>query len=157
MQTICLSYKQFPPGDSERVLILLQVHFKQSHSSPSPGYTQTRFGPLTHRQAQDVIRGGQGEAEPPGVVTDDLEETQTGDNTGREEGGAEHTCSHSHTDCFLRVHHRRTAADGAPTCLSSSRSAYLMLGSSKVMAGLLLEKKSLKIRLTMLSKPPRIS
>lgn len=43
------------------------------------------------------------------------------------------------------------------TCLSISRSAYLMLGSSKVMAALLLEKKSLKIRLMMPSKPPRIS
>lgn len=32
-----------------------------------------------------------------------------------------------------------------------------MLGSSKVIAGLLLEKNSLKIRLMILSKPPRIS
>lgn len=45
----------------------------------------------------------------------------------------------------------------AVTCLSISRRAYLMLGSCKVMAGLLLEKNSLKIRLMMLSKPPRIS
>ena len=43
------------------------------------------------------------------------------------------------------------------TCLSNSRNAYFMLGSSKVMAGFLFEKKSLKIRLMMLSKPPRIS
>lgn len=43
------------------------------------------------------------------------------------------------------------------TCLSISRRAYLMLGSSKVIAGLLLEKNSLKMRLMMLSKPPRIS
>lgn len=32
-----------------------------------------------------------------------------------------------------------------------------MLGSSKVMAGFLLEKSSLKMRLMMLSKPPRMS
>lgn len=43
------------------------------------------------------------------------------------------------------------------TCLSISRRAYLMFGSSNVMAALLFEKKSLKIRLMMPSKPPRIS
>lgn len=43
------------------------------------------------------------------------------------------------------------------TCLSISRSAYLMLGSWRVMAGFFLEKKSLKMRLMMLSKPPRMS
>lgn len=45
----------------------------------------------------------------------------------------------------------------AVTSLSIRRSAYLMLGSSKVMAGLFFWKSSLKMRLMMLSKPPRIN
>lgn len=50
-----------------------------------------------------------------------------------------------------------TAASTAHTCLSMSRSAYLTVGSWRVIAGFFLENNSLKMRLTMLSKPPRIS
>lgn len=102
-----------------------------------------------------MFRGGQGEAEPPGVVTDDLKETRPEQvTTPRGERGGANTPAATQT---LITFYLLTTDGPALTCLSSSRSAYLMLGSSKVMAGLLLEKKSLKIRLMMLSKPPRIS
>lgn len=123
---------------------------------------------LTDRQPQDVFRGGQSKAKLPRVMTDNLNMQQT-----------EEFVRHTNTEqrWYLNAsaafaNRKKTggffAADFAEsrvymvifrlvTCLSMSRSAYLMLGSSKVMAGLLFEKKSLKIRLMMLSKPPRIS
>lgn len=126
---------------------------------------------LTNGETQDVFRGGQGEAKLPCVMTDDLhmQHTHTHARTHRHRVDiAAWKFHHKVTVVLERIrcvfkHRNRPFVQvynvifRLLTCLSISRSAYLMLGSSKVMAALLLEKKSLKIRLMMPSKPPRIS
>lgn len=110
----------------------------------------------TDGEAQDVFGGRESKAELSGVVTDDLKQgTQTASQTGAEKSGS--AAASERNCCVWGSQDMRGAGAGALTCLSNSRRAYLMLGSCKVMAGLLLEKNSLKIRLMMPSKPPRIS
>ncbi len=128
---------------------------------------------LTDGETKDVFRRRQGEAELPRVMADDLnmqhkqkswsERKQPWKACQNQRRATEEReliccvckqkdkCAQRISAVFYEVIFKLV------TSLSNSRSAYLMFGSSKVMAGLLLEKKSLKIRLMMLSKPPRIS
>jgi len=100
---------------------------------------------FTNRQTEDVFGRRKRKTKLPCVMTDDLRKQKNKTKT---------------VIYRTRWNVNASAAFGARnslTCLSISRNAYLMLGSSKVMAGLLLEKKSLKMRLMMPSNPPRIS
>lgn len=109
---------------------------------------------LTDGEAQDVFRGRQSKSELSGVMTDDLQ--QATDTPASQTDALRNTAAQRSVNATAAVRSVGHASI-AVTCLSISRRAYLMLGSCKVMAGLLLEKNSLKIRLMMPSKPLRIS
>lgn len=108
---------------------------------------------LTNRETKDVFRGWQCKAELSCVMADNLLKKK---KKTRNRAVSVNASAAVFADKFHSAS-TQVCSVWAVTSLSIRRSAYLMLGSSKVMAGLFFWKSSLKMRLMMLSKPPRIN